>query len=156
MQEEILNSISWETLEYEHRNHSTDFLWSIGLMTIVSAVLAIILRNYLFSVFIIISGFCLIIFSIRKPEKITCLVDNSKISLGRDEYVWKNIKNFYINKKGNSVKLLINTNENFLPVYAVPLPDYLVEEVRSALLKKIPESEIEESQPVLFMEKLGF
>lgn len=156
MEEVSIEKIEWQAPEYTHKKRDMDFFWVIGLLTVVSAVVAIFMHNYLFAVFLIISGFCLILFTMRTPEVMTCIIERTGLTFGRDKYEWKEIKSFHIKKNEPFAKLLIHTSKHFLPVYTIPLPQDLIEKVRQSLLNMVPNVEMEESQSVLFMEKLGF
>lgn len=158
MDEIIINTIMWQAPEYSHKERDNDWFWTIGLITIIACGIAIWLHNYLFSVFIFISGCCLIMFTMRPPEIITFIVETKGLSMGKDLYEWKSIKSFNIknNTTDAYAKLLIETSKHFLPIYTIPLPKDKIDEMKTTLLKIIPRSEIDESKSMVFMEKLGF
>ncbi|MFA6392734.1 MAG: hypothetical protein WCW54_01455 [Candidatus Paceibacterota bacterium] len=156
MEEIILEKTEWQAPEYKHKDKSVDFIWTIGVVALVMLGLAIWQSNYVFAVFIFISGSTLILFSIREPDNINFIIETSGLSLGKDKYEWKKIKGFHIKKEGTSAILLIEINKYFLPVYTIPLPIELVDQVRESLMKVIPNIELEESKSMKFMEKLGF
>ncbi len=157
--EDIFQTITWSTPEYTHKERSVDFFWTIGLITLVVMVFTLWFHNYLFAVFILVSGACLFLFTIRPPQEITFKIESEKISIGRDSYEWGNIRGFTIKKKKNGelyAKLLIKTSRYFLPVFTIPMPEELTDEVRTALLKVSTPIELEESPSMQFMEKIGF
>jgi hypothetical protein len=78
------------------------------------------------------------------------------MTLGRDKYSWKKIEGFHIKKHHPYDKLMVVTTNRFLPLYTIPLPTDLTNEVKETLILVIPNIEMEESQSTLFMEKLGF
>ncbi len=156
MAEITLRTIEWHAPEYSHKEKSADFLWAIGLVALVGAGLALWFHNYLFAIFIVISGISLIFFSIRKPEEMAFSISTDGIAVGKDKYSWTTIKGFNIKKGDPYNKLMIVTSKYFLPVYTIPLPQGLRNEVEEDLLKVIPSIEMEESRSMLFMEKLGF
>ncbi|HAE36934.1 MAG: hypothetical protein UR85_C0002G0017 [Candidatus Nomurabacteria bacterium GW2011_GWF2_35_66] len=156
MEEIIIDKIEWFAPEYKHEEKSIDFLWAIGLVALVVCGLAIWFQNYLFAVFIIISGASLILFSIRHPQEIQYAIETSGISLGKDKYPWKEIKGFHIKKEEDYAVLLIELNKYLLPVYTIPLPIDQIPIIKESLLKIIPNIELEESRSMKFMEKLGF
>lgn len=158
MDEVKINTIEWTTPEYNHKERNNDWFWAIGLITIIACGLAIWLHNNVFAIFLFISGCCLIMFTMRHPQDVTYVIETKGLSMGKDLYEWKKIKSFNIknNDSDNHAKLLIETIKYFLPVYTIPLPKDKMEEVKESLLKLIPRSEINESQSMLFMEKLGF
>lgn len=156
MDEIIIDKIEWIAPEYKHEDKSMDFLWAIGIVTIVVFGLAIWKQSYLFSIFILVSGASLILFSVRRPQDITYKIETNGITLGKDYYEWKKIKGFHIIKKDNDAVLLVELDKYMLPVYTLPLPIELVQKTKESLLKIIPDMELEESKSMKFMEKIGF
>ncbi len=156
MEEIILDRIEWSAPEYKHKDKSVDFIWTIGLVTLVMCAIAIWQQNYVFAIFIFISGCALVMFSIRPPEEITFLIETSGMSLGKDKYEWKKIKGFNIKRGTDEASLLIKIDKYLLPIYTIPLPSDLIDQVRENLLKITPNIELEESKSMKFMEKIGF
>ena len=156
MEEIIINKTEWSAPEYKHEEKSIDFIWAIGLIALVMCVIATWKQNYLFAIFIFISGCSLVLFSIRHPQEVNFSIETSGLTMGKDKYEWKKIKGFHIKKEEARAVLLIEINKYFLPVYTIPLPIELVDTVRESLSKIIPNIELEESKSTKFMEKLGF
>jgi hypothetical protein len=157
MEEIVIDTIEWSAPEYNHKaDRHIDWFWTIGLLSIVFCGITIWQHNYLFAVFILISGGCLIMFTMRPPENITFTIETQGLTMGREKYSWKRIKGFHIVKDGPRSKLLVETNKYFLPVYTMPLPEELIKQVRENLTKVTPNIELKESQSLIFMEKIGF
>jgi hypothetical protein len=156
MEEIIIAPIEWSAPEYSHKERNPDWFWAIGLSTIVACILALWFRNYLFAIFLLISGACLILFTLRHPEEVSFSIKTEGITIGKDIYAWKTIKGFSIKRNPSQDKLLILTSKKFLPTYTIPIPGNLTEEIYNSLLKVTPNIELEESRSMLFMEKLGF
>lgn len=156
MEEIVLEKIEWQAPEYKHKEKSVDFLWGILLIALVMCGFAIWKANYVFAIFILVSAASLILFSIRHPQDIPFIIETSGLSLGKDKYEWKKIKGFNIKKETGEAILLIEINKYLLPVYTIPLPLNIADQVRDSLLKVTPNIELEESKSMKFMEKLGF
>jgi hypothetical protein len=151
-----LHTIEWSTPEYSHKERTPDFFWAIGIITIIGILLALWFKNYVFAIFILVGGFCLILFSAREPEHITFTITTDGLLVGREKHEWKKIKGFKIKKSEPYNKLLVETGRYFLPMYTIPLPSTLTTEVHDELIKVIPVIELEEPHSVLFAEKIGF
>lgn len=156
MEEIILETISWKAPEYKHKEKSVDFLWTIGLVALVVAIIAVWKGNYVFAIFVFISACSLIFFSIRAPDDMNFEIETNGLTLGKDKYEWKKIKGFHIKKEKGEATLLIEINKYMLPVYTIPLPIDISEKVRENLQKVTENIELEESKSMKFMEKLGF
>ena len=155
MDEIILETIEWEAPEYNHKKRTPDFLWTIGLTSIVLAIAAIWFGNLVFAIFVLVAGASLIMFNVREPNQMGFAIKTEGLVVGKDKYEWKNIKGFNIIKGDLYGKLLIETTKYFLPVYTIPLPTSIVEEVKTELSKVIPKAEIKESASMAFAEKIG-
>ena len=158
MDEIKINTLQWSAPEYSHKERDNDWFWTLGVITIVACGIALWFHNYLFAVFIFISGCCLIMFTLRHPQDVTYIIETKGLSMGKDLYTWKSLKSFNIKNKEEDIfaKIIIETSKYFLPVYTIPLPKELEDEAKETLLKILPRSEVDESPSMLFMEKLGF
>jgi len=164
MSEEItIDKIEWSALEYNHKEHSPDWYWAVGLIVLAVFVIAIWTGSYLFGIFVVISGASLFLLNLRHPHEVKFSITNEGLTIDKDTYEWEKIKSFNIKKPlpskegGTTSKLLVETTKYFLPIYTIPIPNELVSEVKELLLEIIPMSdELNESQSLQFMEKLGF
>lgn len=156
MEEITLDPIVWSAPEYTHKERSMDWFWTIGLVSLVGALVALWFHNYIFSLFILISGASLILFTLRAPHIFTFTVNTQGITIEKETYTWKDIQGFTIKKSEPSSKLLILTSKKFLPVYTLPFPSEITQTLRESLLKVSKPIELEESHSMLFMEKIGF
>lgn len=158
MDEIKLNTVEWIVPEYSHKERENDWFWTIGLITVVTCGIAIWLHNYVFAIFLFVSGCCLILFTLRHPQDVTYKIETKGLSMGKDLYPWKGLKSFNIKNVEHEpyAKLMIETSKYFLPVYTIPVPKDMETQIKETLLLVIPRSEIDESRSMVFMEKLGF
>lgn len=156
MDETNIERIEWQATEYNHKERGADWFWTIGLVTLVVCITAIWFHNYVFALFVLISGGSLILFTLRHPQVMTFSIDKEGLSIGKDLHTWNKIKGFRVKDDGINPKLLVMTSRHFLPIYTIPLSLELVASIKEVLLRIIPEMQIEESGSMIFMEKLGF
>ena len=157
MEEEVkISPISWQAPEYAHKKKSVDFLWAVGLIALVISAVAIWFGNYVFAVFILISGATLIMFTIREPNDMDFSIDDKGLKIGKDIYPWKTLKGFNMIDGAPYGKLLVETSKYFLPVYTIPVPADIFEDVKESFKKLVNEKEIEESRSMAFVDKIGF
>ena len=156
MEEILFTPIEWQAPEYTHKERSADWFWTIGLVALVGALLAIWFHNFVFAIFILISGACLIMFTLRPPEIVTFVVKTESLMIGKDEYLWKKIKGFTIKSGSPYGKLIVLTSKKFLPVYTIPFPPTLADQLRDALPKVTEALDLQESQSMAFAERIGF
>lgn len=155
--EEInIETISWSAPEHIHKERTIDWYWTVGLITIVAVGVAIWTKNYVFAIFILVSGASLGLVSIRHPKEINFTIENKGLTIGRDFYDWSRIKGFDVKKNQHGKIILVEINKYFLPVYTIHIPEELAGEIKDSLSLIIPRIPLNESHSVLFMEKLGF
>jgi len=158
MDEIKIETIEWSAPEYSHKERGNDWFWTLGLITLIASGAAFWFNNNIFAIFILLSGGCLIMFTLRHPLDIPYKIETKGLTMGRDFHTWKSIKSFNVksNDSDEFEKLLIETSKYVLPVYAIPFPRDLENQIKETLLKIVDRSEIDESKSMVFMEKLGF
>jgi len=151
----ILETITWSAPEYLHAPKSNDWLWTIGIVAVVGAVLAFWLKNPLFGIFILLSATVLIMFRVRVPKDISYEINSDGLKMQSKLIPFKKVKGFTIKDEYPNAKLLIEINTNFLPIQSIPIPQELARKIDTELKKIIPVLELNESQLIQFADKLG-
>ncbi len=154
----ILETIEWSSPEYIHKDHSNDWFWGIGLITILSVIITIWRGNYIFGIFLFLSGFSLILFSIKRPEGALYKIETKGLTHRGVFYEWQFLKSFNIKNVEEKpyFKLLIETSKKFLPVLVILVPEEMEDKIEDNLSKVIKRSKIDETGSVVFMDKIGF
>ncbi len=151
---EKITPIYWTALEYEYKPRSNDWVWTIILISALGAGFAIYFHNYLFGIFILISGGMLLLINLRGPKQLSIQINNEGITMEGTLYKYREIKSFFVHE-GESPKLMIETSRHFLPVITIPLNEDIAKTVRATLSSVIEEVHIEESKSMQFAEKMG-
>jgi hypothetical protein len=154
---------SWNAPEYHHIPRSIDWYWGLGIVALIGAVLAFWFSSVLFGIFILLSASVLIMLGVRKPKEITFEINSDGFKMEHKFFEWKEIKGFDIKESSHKpnpegkvyARLLVLTNKNFLPLYTLPIPEDIVEEINISLKKVIQPLELSESQAIQFAEKIG-
>ncbi|MEA3399404.1 MAG: hypothetical protein U9R00_02745 [Patescibacteria group bacterium] len=157
MKEKIdIKNIKWLAPEYNHIEKSNDWLWAIGLIALILAIISFWRGNALFGIFILLAGTVLIMFSVRKPQEVEFEINDKEIKVGDKMYFYQKITGFTIEEDEPYNKLIIETTRNFIPVQIIPVPIDISPQIKEELLKIITEKNLKEPRAVQFMEKLGF
>lgn len=158
MENEKIKTIEWSVPEYFHKEHTNDWYWTIGLITLVVFIFSLWKNNFVFSIFILISGICLIIFSIKKPQILEIQINNEGIRMSRTFFSWKDIKSFNVKETESEEysKIIFDTTQKILPIYAIFLPKEIEEDVVAEITKVAEKSEIEEPHSIQLADKIGF
>lgn len=149
---------SWDTLEYEHREKSTDWYWALGILVIISATIAFINKNLLFGFLILMGGFMIGIFAGKKNDPISIEISTRGIVINGKEIKFSDISAFWMYRNPFGVrKLIFKTNQNIAPMISLPIPeDMRATDIRNFLLKHVTEKELKESFVDLLSERIGF
>jgi len=62
------NTIRWQGYEYDHQEKTSDWFWVLGIVALSSAATAIIFKNILFALLILIGAFTVALFAAKKPN----------------------------------------------------------------------------------------
>lgn len=154
---ETSSSLSWEIPEYDHKERSVDWYWAVGIIAIAGSVTAIVFKNYLFAVLILLSVACLALLSIHKPETVLVEINEDTLILNKKKYPLKKIHSFNIEFGGKIPLLLILSDKGFLPLLIIPLIDVDTEKVYKAFENKVLFDEsLEEPTSHKLMQAAGF
>jgi hypothetical protein len=158
MDDTTSRKVEWQAPEYTHKERTADWFWTIGLTALIASAIALWIGSFVFAIFILIGGACLIMFTIREPQQFRFSLEQEGLKIEKELYPWKSIQGFTIKNKAGEpyARLIIQTSKYFLPVYTILLPQELKSTVHDVLVKVVPEVELEESRSMQFMEKLGF
>ncbi len=148
-------SLSWSAHEYEWKERSVDWFWTIGLIAIAVLVGAVLLGDTLFGILLALGLGLIAYLSIRKPEIITVVVNEKGILIGENFLPYKKLKHFYVAKDSASPSLLLMTDRFFIPMASVPLEGSDPDIIREYLLPHLEEKEMEESRSHKILERFG-
>jgi hypothetical protein len=145
--------ISWEAIEYEHKEKSRDWYWGLGIITVSMAIIAIMLGNYIFSIVLIISGLSLAISASRKPKMVLFELEKTGIHIDSKFTPYGSLKSFWVenNIHHDGISKLLIQPRNHGHLIVIPIEEVHPEEVRDYLLDMLLEEEL--SEP--FSHKVG-
>lgn len=154
MEKNSPETISWEAPEYEYYEKSNDWFWALGIVVVSASAAAVIYDNYLFAVFLVLGGFSLAFFGMKKPEFVTYSLNPKGIAVKNFLYAYEEMNTFWINKEEK--KLLIITKKPFIPLVIIPVHEESMEGVQEELKNHVTEEYIEEPFYIKIMDRLGF
>lgn len=160
--EEYDYQISWVAPEYDHHEHSADWYWAVGIVSVSLAVAFVIVGNTLLSI-IVILGMGTLLAHAKHPPKITEYKLSKKgVSAGETLYPWKTLDSFWVlegdenAKYPHSPKILLTSKKTFMPHIVIPLAEHVIEEVHQFLAHMLHEEPQVEPLPERLMRKIGF
>lgn len=148
--------LTWQTLEYEEKERSSDWFWLVGLVAVLGIIVSVVTLNFLFAVVILISAFSVMMYAVRKPEIITITIGRRGVMVKKQFYPYRNISAFAIRDDEFPHHLILHINRLFLPHITVDLKDMSPDLVRTYLEEFLPEEPYEEHLLDLMANRLGF
>lgn len=139
----------WMVDEYER--HERGPIWyAIAFLTGLSLVLyAIITRNFLFAVVILMAGVIVALSTLREPRKIPFLVTTRGIALGHQFISYRELRSFWILYEPPHLKnLYVDFRSSVAPNLVIPLEDQDPIELRRTLLAFMAENGTQEEEPL--------
>lgn len=145
-----MEKISWTTVEYIHREKTTDWYWIVGIITVSIALISIILNNIIFAILILVSSFTLSLFASKKPETVSVEINHSGVTFGKTHYPYKHLDSFWVETREIQPKIILKSKKVFMHFIVIFIEDIEEERVREVLSQYLPEEEHHEP----FLEKL--
>jgi hypothetical protein len=151
-----MDTINWKVMEFEKKDRHPDWLWTVGLVSVIGAILCFFYGNIFFGIFLIIAGVVVIIHALHDPKELNVTINNSGVQINEKMFDYKKIKSFWLDESGKEDKLLLIVSGSFVPMLSIELFGVKAEEVRVLLSKYIKEEEMRESHSVALFDRLGF
>lgn len=156
------DTISWVAPEYEHREHSADWYWALGIISISLAVAFVIVGNTLLSIIIIVGMGTLLAYAKHPPRNIECCLSKRGVTANEKLYPWETLESFWIlegihdTKYPHGPKILLTSKKPLMPHIVIPLSDTVINEVHQSLAHMLPEEPQTEPLPARLMRRIGF
>jgi len=150
--------ISWQGYEYTHHEKSSDWFWALGIVALSSAVTAIIFKNILFALLILIGAFTVALFAAKKPHLIHFEVTRRGVSIDDVLYPFTTLESFWIDEDEHGhLSLILKSQRVVMPYIIIPLSEAIeFEDIRNVLLEKLDEEELNEPISHKILEFFGF
>ena len=154
--------IKWEAPESEHREHTADWYWAVGIVTVSLAIAFLIAGNILLSLILILGIGTLLVRSKHPPKMIPCEISRKGVRAGKTLYLWESLDSFWIQEDEETAgdfkeaKLLLTSKKHFMPHIIIHLDNAPIEEIHEYLSKMINEEYQVEPFPHRIMHRLGF
>lgn len=140
------DSISWQALEFEHKDRSPDWYWTFGIISIAGILIAILLDNILFAILIAISVFTLTLYAHKKPSVISFEISHRGIRADSTLYPYLSLESFWVDEtQEEAPKLLLMSKKTFALQIVIPLHSAPIYEIREYLKEYMQEVEQGES-----------
>jgi len=149
--------ISWKTKEYEHRPKSIDWYWTVGIISVGLIAVAIMMKNAMFVILIMLGGFSIALFSARRPNIVDFAVTVRGIQINSNLFPYDDLESFWIHYDPPHKKELgIISKKALMPRIVIPFGDTDPNDVREHLINFLEEKHHEEGISESIGKLLGF
>ncbi len=138
--------ISWQAPEFVFHRKTADWFWAVGIITISLTVGTILIKNFLLTFLVGVSGFSILMYGAKKPSIVNFSISNKGVVVGGKLYLFENLEYFWVDYNPPYTKqLILQSNKTLMPHIIIPLGEADPETIRETLLLFIKEQKIEES-----------
>ncbi len=154
---DIPDKIEWVAPEFiKHKKGERWFILP-GLIAVALIIIAIILKNFLFVIGIIIASLAVYTYAKKEPRKIKFTIGGKGIQIDNQTHRFEDLKSFWVFYEPPEIKeLSIRSKKMFMPYIKIPLNDQNPAKIRKLLLKFLPERRHHESIIDQWSRKSGF
>ncbi|MEK7532158.1 MAG: hypothetical protein AAB579_00940, partial [Patescibacteria group bacterium] len=146
-EEDVL--LEWEFNEYERPERSKKWYLVAGLAAIAFLIYALLARNYIFGVIIILVALIYFLYDLHEAPTVQFAITPAGVHVGRKFIRHRDIAHFWIVYKPGHVKALyLRPSIWTTPQLSIPLEEQDPLQVRGVLLQYVPENLNEEDEPV--------
>lgn len=155
--------IIWEEYHYVHYEKSSDWKWSVGIVSVTISLISFMFANITFGVLILIGTATLLMHALQAPKILRFEINTTGIRIDQETWSFSTLKSFWIedNKEYHiPSRILFQTDGMIATMLSLPLPIETdqkdIHDIHEELVKILPEKRISESIFQKILEYLGF
>lgn len=144
--------ITWQAPEFEYNSKTEWWFLGVAISACILGLIALWQKNFLFLIFVVIAAIVVIAWGKEHPKLIDFSLDDKQLRVGHQLYELKSFGAFAIKERA----LQFKNKARLRPFFNISAPKDRVEEIKSHLLKFLPEMDYNESLVDLFSKILRF
>ena len=148
--------LHWNAPEHLHVDKTSDWYWSVGIITLALAAVAFIFGNVITGIFVLVAALTLVMHASRPPRIFRHEINDRGIVINDQLYPFLSLDSFWIPHDEFPPKLILKSRKLFMPFIVIFIDEVDPEEVREIMLKYIAETEHREPFLKHLLEKFGF
>lgn len=138
--------IKWHAPEHEYHEKGPEWFWVLGIITLAMILAAVILKNFLFAILVVLSGFCVALYGARRPRMAEFELTPRGIMAWDKLHDYDSISHFWIEyDPPHKKELILELKKKMSPHMVIMLGDADPEIVREYLIRYLREKKITES-----------
>ena len=148
--------ISWQAPEHFYVEKRPDWYWTVGIITLALAAVAIILGNVITGIFVVVAAVALVLHASHPPHIVNHEINDRGIQVGDRLYPFLALESFWIAHDQLPGKMILKSRKLFMPYTVILIDEIDPELVREVMLKYIAETEHHEHFLTYALERFGF
>ena len=148
--------ISWNAPAHIHTEKKPDWYWTVGIITLALAVVAVLFDQIITGIFIVVAATTLVLLSSKPPRILACEINDRGIMVDDTLYPFLSLESFWIPHDEFPHKIILKSRKLFMPFIVLYIDEVDPEQVREILLSYIAETEHHESFLKKILEAFGF
>ena len=153
----MAQALEWEADEYEFFAKDGRWFRNVTLAVGALVLLALLLKNILFAIVLVVGGFALLIHGAKMPERLKYALTAKGARIGAQLFPYDRLHSFWVSDESRRRQVIIQIHRVILPHLVLPLPEELSDDqVREFLLQHLPEERHEESLADMLGDYFGF
>ena len=148
--------ISWNAPSHVYTHKTSDWYWSVGIITLAIAAVCFIFSQVMTGIFVIVAAVALVLHASKPAKTVRYEINDRGIVADEILYPFLTLESFSIPHDRSIPKLLVKSRKMFMPLIVIMIEEVDPESVREVMLKYIAETD--HRQPFLHhvLEGLGF
>lgn len=152
-----MKKFSWQTPEYVYTKRTSDWYWTVGIISGAIVLTSMIFGNYLFGIVLGLGVFTLTLFTLRKPNTINVEITETGIRVDKMLYPYHSLDSFGLDEEHHhGSRLFLKSKKVVMPLITIPLAQENANELRDFLTEHIKEENFEQGLMHTLLERLGF
>ena len=141
MEDNKIDEISWFIPEFEKHERTKNWYIIASVVVIFLLIFAVITKNYLFAVIVIIATIITIFHDGKEPDFLNVIIDDDGVIVGRKFYDYDDLKDFSLlfKPKEGLNNLYFEFKNTIKQRISIPLNNQDPLQIRDLLLKYLPE-----------------
>lgn len=154
---DLTKKYEWDGVEFEHVEKTVDWYWGLGIIIVTGCVIAIISKNYLLTVLLVLGGSMLVFYANDKAEPVHVELSDRGIKINKDLFTYTSIKSFWMYQDHHDRnRIVIVTGGKIMPKRIITLPETIpAKEIHDFLSQYIDEIEAKPSSIDILADSLG-
>ncbi len=138
-------NIKWKAHEYEFKQKSPDWYWTIWIISIVLIIVSLFSGSPLPAILIFFSAFAISVQGARQPEIIDFEINDLGVVVEKNRYTYGKIKSYWIEQDEDPQIILELKDSQLFSQIVIPLENVDVQKVDGYLTENLKKEESEVS-----------